>query len=82
MFQKSKINRTLIADLPEIDVELTESNLRSVSGGQADMRIVSGGLTSGLYSCNSKVISASMAATGKKKPTNTPTGQDWDPDWE
>ena len=81
MFQKSKINRTLIVDLPEINVELTEANLRSVSGGKADMRIVSGGLTSGLYSCNSKVVSASMAAAGKKSPTNVATGQDWDTDW-
>jgi hypothetical protein len=81
MFQKSKITRTLIADLPVMDVELTESHLRSVSGGQADMRIVSGGLTSGLYSCNAKVVSASMAASGRKSPTNVATGQDWDTDW-
>ncbi len=81
MFQKSKITRTLIADLPEIDVELTESNLQSVSGGRADLRIVSGGLTSGLYSCNSKVVSAVVSAAGKKSPTNVATGQDWDTDW-
>ena len=68
MFHNSKINRTLIADLPEIDVELTESNLRSVSGGQADVRIVSGGLTNGLYSCNALAVSASMSASGKKTP--------------
>jgi hypothetical protein len=77
MFQKSKITRTLIADLPEIDVELTESDLRSVFGGQANMRIVSGGLTNGLYSCNTQVKSASA----KLAQTNVATGQDWDTDY-
>ncbi|HEX4412960.1 MAG TPA: hypothetical protein VH107_04975 [Lacipirellulaceae bacterium] len=81
MFQKSKITRTLIADLSEIDVELTESNLQSVSGGLADLRIVSGGLTNGANSCNAKVMLASVSVAGKKSPTNVATGQDWDTDW-
>jgi hypothetical protein len=81
MFHKSKITRTLIADLSEIEVELTESNLRSVSGGQADLRIVSGGLTNGANSCNAKVVSAAVSAAGRKSPTNVATGQDWDTDW-
>ena len=79
MSHKSKITRTLIADLPEINVELTESNLRSVFGGQANMRIVSGGLTNGLYSCNSLVVSRSTSA--KLAQTNVATGQDWDTDY-
>jgi hypothetical protein len=33
MFQKSKITRTQIADLPEINVELSDRELRIVSGG-------------------------------------------------
>ena len=66
MFQKSKITRTQIADLPEINVELTES----------DMRIVSGGLKSGVYGCGVRVASVSLRGDRTQYNTNG----DWDSD--
>jgi hypothetical protein len=69
MSQKSKINRTQIADLPETSVELTES----------DMRIVSGGLRSGIYGCSVRVASVSVSGFSDKTQYNT--NGDWDTDW-
>jgi hypothetical protein len=61
---KSKITRTRIADLPEINVELTD----------AEMRIVSGGLRSGVYGCGGRVATASADRTQYN------TNGDWDTD--
>lgn len=76
MFQKSNITRTQIADLPE----LTESDMRSVSGGLksaiSDMRIVSGGLKSGVYGCGVRIASVSLRGDRTQYNTNG----DWDSD--
>lgn len=73
MFQKSKITRTQIADLPEINVELSDKELR----------IVSGGLTSGTYSGGTTIHGGTLnEAHMTKKRVNTATGQCWDYDYE
>jgi hypothetical protein len=73
MFQKSKITRTQIADLPE----LTESEMRDVSGGLiSDMRIVSGGLRPGVTCISRVAVKSSLKGTKTEYVTNG----DWDTD--
>lgn len=67
MFQKSKITRTQIADLPEIDVELSDKELRIVSGS---LRAV--------LSCYSRVAVKKSSFSGT--PTDYNTSGDHDAD--
>ena len=69
IFGNKKDTRTQIADLPETSVELSER----------EMRIVTGGLVARL-ACNAVV---SAKASGLMDKTNVVTGQgDWDTDYE
>ena len=73
MSQKSKATRTQIADLPEIAVELSEQELRIVSGS---LRAA--------FSCYSRV-SPTLALSSKTSslsgtPTQFNTNGDWDSD--
>jgi len=63
-----KDTRTQIIDLPEIAVELSER----------DLRIVTGGLTARL-ACNA---ASSANVSGLMGKTNYVTGGDWDTDYE
>jgi hypothetical protein len=65
MTQKQKGARTQITDLPEITVELSENELRIVSGGLRP-----------IHSCYANNASASMISG----ESNVATGQDWDSD--
>ena len=69
MLQKQKGTRTQIKDLAEIAVELSER----------EMRIVSGGISVNMLACavNSPPSSAMLFGRGG---TNIGTGNDWDSD--
>ena len=64
---KQKDTRTQIADLPETAVELSER----------EMRIVSGGLASKSLAC----YTASAKVGGLADKTQYNTNGDWDTDW-
>lgn len=64
---KQKDTRTQIVDLPETAVELSER----------EMRIVSGGLASKLASC----YTATATVGGLADKTQYNTNGDWDTDW-
>ena len=65
---KQKAMRTGITDLSEIAVELSER----------EMRIVSGGLSTNGLACSAFI----PQVVGSMRPrTNVATGQDWDSDW-
>jgi hypothetical protein len=68
-----KSTRTQITNLPEIAVELSER----------EMRIVSGGLTSNVRGCSPIAFPplAPINSVGRKTPTNTNNGGDHDSDW-
>jgi hypothetical protein len=67
-FGKQKAMRTQITDLPEIAVELSER----------EMRIVSGGLTSTARACSAFITQIG----GNMRPrTQYNTSGDWDTDW-
>ena len=68
MTRTQKETRTEISDLPQIAVELSER----------EMRIVTGGLAARL-ACNA---ASSAVAGGLMGKTNIATGQDWDTDYE
>ena len=69
MTRTQKETRTEISDLPQIAVELSER----------EMRIVTGGLVARL-ACNAAL---SATASGLMDKTNVVTGQgDWDTDYE
>ena len=65
MTSKSKGTRTLITDLPEIAVELSEKELRIVSGG---LRPV--------FACYSRAATPAL----RGEPTDYNTNGDHDPD--
>jgi len=72
-FVNQKSTRTQITNLPEIAVELTER----------EMRIVSGGFTSNVRGCSPIALPPGepIAAIGRRVPTNTNNGGDHDSDW-
>jgi hypothetical protein len=68
MLQKQKCTRTQITDLAEIAVELSDR----------EMRIVSGGISVNMRSCAVNI--SSSGGTLFAGCTNVATGQDWDCD--
>jgi hypothetical protein len=65
MIQKQQGTRTQITDLPEIAIELSENELRIVSGGVREA-----------FACYGNVAPPSDL----RVPTNVGTGNDWDSD--
>ena len=63
--------RTEINDLPEIAVELSER----------DMRVVSGGLTSNVSCYSALSVGTTKASAALMDKTNYVTVADWDTDW-
>lgn len=70
MTQKQKGKRTQIADLAEIAVELSER----------EMRIVSGGISANMLACAVNIPPGSAMLFGRGGCTNVATGNDWDCD--
>ena len=68
MSPNQKGTRTQITDLPEMNVELSDK----------EMRVVSGGLKS-RFSCYSRVAVTTAMVAGLER-TNVATGNDWDYD--
>jgi hypothetical protein len=66
-----KTTRTNIENLPEIDAELSER----------EMRVVSGGLTPRLAMCFAGAISAQSLGGTLMEKTQYNTSGDWDTDW-
>lgn len=69
MVQKQKGTRTQIKDLAKIAVELSER----------EMRIVSGGISVNMIACAVNSPSSAMLF-GRGNRTNIVTGNDWDSD--
>lgn len=63
--------RTQIANLPEIDAELSER----------EMRIVSGGMTPRIAMCFAGATSAQAVGGMLMEKTQYNTNGDWDTDW-
>jgi hypothetical protein len=66
-----KTKRAEINDLPEIAVELSER----------DMRVVSGGLTSNLACYSALSVGTTKAGAALMDKTTYNTNGDWDTDW-
>lgn len=76
MFQKAKINRTQITDLPQFAIKLQAADLDLVSGG---LRLAPGGLKPvGSLACSNRITLSSAKA--KNDRTDYSTGGDHDPD--
>ncbi len=72
---KQKSTRIHITDLPEVAVDLSENDLRMVSGGLTGLRIVSGGLGAA-RGCGGRVAMRTSLA----ERTQYVTDGDWDTD--